>query len=67
MVLKDPRNEGYTVVSKTEFASMEDMKYYDDSCAAHEKLRVAARTLPGMAGPPMTVFFEGSQATVFAL
>jgi hypothetical protein len=32
---EDPRSQGYTLVSKTEFASMDDMKYYDNECPAH--------------------------------
>ncbi|KAF5619735.1 stress responsive A B barrel domain protein, partial [Fusarium tjaetaba] len=32
---EDARSQGYTFVSKTEFASMEDMKYYDEGCQAH--------------------------------
>lgn len=35
----DPRSQGYTLVSKTEFASLEDLKFYDDECAAHGELK----------------------------
>ncbi|KAF0329818.1 stress responsive a b barrel domain-containing protein [Colletotrichum asianum] len=35
----DPRAQGFTIVAKTEFASLEDMKYYDDECAAHGALK----------------------------
>ncbi|KAJ3499270.1 hypothetical protein NLG97_g482 [Lecanicillium saksenae] len=41
----DPRAQGYTLAAKTEFASAEDMKYYDEECAAHQKLKGVAKTL----------------------
>ncbi|KAI0197922.1 hypothetical protein F4808DRAFT_437554 [Astrocystis sublimbata] len=55
-----PRTEGYTFVNKTEFASMDDMKYYEGECPAHAKvLKVLGEiTIDGM----MTVFFK-PQAT----
>lgn len=52
----DPRSQGYTVVSKTEFANMEDLKYYDDECSAHQELKVVAKTLE--IGGIMTVYFK---------
>lgn len=42
---EDSRSQGYTLVSKTEFASLEDMKYYDDECKAHQELKAVAKTL----------------------
>jgi hypothetical protein len=52
---EDPRRQGWTVVCKTEFASMDDMAYYDDGCTAHNDLRVFVKTLP--VDDVMTVFF----------
>ncbi|KFH47070.1 hypothetical protein ACRE_021820 [Hapsidospora chrysogenum ATCC 11550] len=56
----DPRSQGYTLVSKTEFASMEDMRYYDDGCAAHGAVKAAIKelTVDGI----LTVYFR-AQAT----
>jgi len=36
---------GYHVVAKSEFSSLDDMKYYADECAAHAILKVGARKL----------------------
>ncbi|PFH61701.1 hypothetical protein XA68_16501 [Ophiocordyceps unilateralis] len=36
---EDPRRQGFTVVSKTEFASLDDMRYYDEECVAHKGLK----------------------------
>lgn len=41
----DARNQGYTLASFTTFATEEDMKYYDNQCAAHASLRDFARTI----------------------
>ncbi|KJZ75923.1 hypothetical protein HIM_04747 [Hirsutella minnesotensis 3608] len=51
----DPRSQGFTLVCETQFASLADMKYYDDECAAHQKLKAAAKdlTIDGI----MTVYF----------
>ncbi|PYH96238.1 hypothetical protein BO71DRAFT_397285 [Aspergillus ellipticus CBS 707.79] len=35
----DPRNKGFNLSVKTAFASMEDMKYYDEHCEAHKALK----------------------------
>lgn len=55
-----PRTEGYTFVNKTEFASMEDMRYYESECPAHGDVKkvLGEITIDGM----MTVFFK-PQAT----
>ncbi|KYK60647.1 stress responsive A/B barrel domain-containing protein [Drechmeria coniospora] len=52
----DPRSQGYTVICKTEFASLDDLRYYDDKCEAHQKLKVAAKdlTIEGI----QTVYFK---------
>ncbi|KAM3440698.1 hypothetical protein NHJ13734_003155 [Beauveria thailandica] len=52
---EDPRSQGYTVVCKTEFASMDDMKFYDDGCPAHSEFKATARGL-GVEGI-MTTYF----------
>ncbi|GIK03292.1 hypothetical protein Aspvir_007361 [Aspergillus viridinutans] len=38
----DPRNKGFNISVKTTFASMEDMKYYDNECEAHKALKAVA-------------------------
>ncbi|KAK3694251.1 hypothetical protein B0T22DRAFT_65677 [Podospora appendiculata] len=53
----DPRSKGYTVIAETEFASLDDMKYYDSECAAHANLKKTASTL-SIAEPPLAVYFE---------
>lgn len=54
------RTEGYTFVNKTEFASMDDMKYYESECPAHGEVKkvLGEITIDGM----MTVVFK-PQAT----
>lgn len=53
--IPDPRNKGFNISVKTTFASMEDMKYYDEQCEAHKALKA-------IAGPAkedvMTTFYE---------
>ncbi|KAL3954758.1 hypothetical protein ACCO45_010321 [Purpureocillium lilacinum] len=51
----DPRSNGFTVVAKTEFANLDDMKYYDNECKAHQDLKAAAKglTIEGI----QTVYF----------
>lgn len=59
-VVTDPeRAKGFTVVGKTEFASMEDMKFYDFDCPAHQNLKALAGSL-GLSEPPHTTFFEAT-------
>ena len=59
-LVTDPeRAKGFTVVGKTEFASMDDMKFYDFECPAHQNLKALAGSL-GLSEPPHTVFFEGT-------
>ncbi|PLN85159.1 hypothetical protein BDW42DRAFT_161167 [Aspergillus taichungensis] len=51
----DARNKGFNVSVKTTFASMEDMKFYDEECEAHKALKK-------IAGPVkedvLTTFYE---------
>lgn len=52
----DPRSQGFTLVSKSEFVTMDDMKYYDDHCPHHQSLKDFAKTL-ALEGI-MTVYFK---------
>ncbi|KAG4033607.1 hypothetical protein MFRU_004g01110 [Monilinia fructicola] len=54
----DPRTQGYSVVAKTEFKNLEDMKYYEEGCEAHQKFKAAVKTL-GIEGM-CCVFYEAS-------
>lgn len=56
--LEDDRAKGYTVVAKTEFETLADMRFYDKDCAAHAALRKTVATL-GAAEPPLSAYFEG--------
>ena len=38
------------------FASLEDMKYYDEDCEAHAQLKAAAKGK--VDPPPLTMFME---------
>jgi len=55
---EDARNQGYTLVAKSEFKSMEDMVYYDNDCEAHKTLKAGMKTCEpeGI----MTVFYTPS-------
>lgn len=57
----DARAKGYTIVAQSKFHSLEDMKFYEDSCPAHEQLKVTAKGL-GPLEPPLTVYFDGAPA-----
>jgi hypothetical protein len=53
--LEDQRRQGYTLAAVTEFASLDDMKFYDDNCQTHAQLKAVAQSVhQGV----MTVFFE---------
>ncbi|KAI8632996.1 stress responsive A/B barrel domain-containing protein [Xylariaceae sp. FL1651] len=59
-VMEDPRSQSWTVVNKAEFASMDDMRYYDEQCKAQAELKAKAKTF-GISGGPqgiMTVYFQ---------
>jgi len=52
----EARAQGWNMVSKTTFASKEDMDYYDNGCEAHQKLKAyVAKVREDV----MTVWFEG--------
>ena len=61
IVLDDPRAQGYTVAAKTEFASLDDMRFYDEQCQAHAALKETAKAA-GVAEKPLTVYFGGEPA-----
>lgn len=51
----DARSQGFTLAAQTNFASKEDMTYYDAECEAHKKLKATAgKVHEGI----MMVYFE---------
>lgn len=54
--LDDPRSQGYNFIANTTFANMEDVKYYDEHCEAHQKLKAFAKDK--VAGPPLVLHVE---------
>ncbi|KAK3397874.1 dabb-domain-containing protein [Sordaria brevicollis] len=57
--LPNDKSKGYTVASYIEFASLDDMHYYDNECLAHSLLKEMAPSL-GMMEPPTILWFEKS-------
>ena len=55
--IDDQRNQGYTLVATSVFASREDMEYYDNDCEAHAALKAVAKRSHNGA---MMVFFESA-------
>ncbi|KAI0458541.1 stress responsive A/B barrel domain-containing protein [Xylaria acuta] len=67
VTLSDPRSWGWTVVNKAEFASLEDMQYYDKQCKAHAELKEKVKALELQGGVPrgiMVVYFEADPFTL---
>lgn len=57
--LSGDRGKGYTFVAMTRFKNMEDVKYYDEECEAHKKLKAFGQDKVEQPWqPPLTVFFE---------
>lgn len=58
-VIPDPagRNQDFTVAANTVFASLEDMKFYDDDCEAHKAIKAFLK--PRIQGV-MTVYHEAN-------
>lgn len=57
-IATDPaRSRGYTVVARSEFASLEDMRWYDEQDPAHAALKETARAF-NMPEPPLVVYHE---------
>ncbi|KAK7723555.1 hypothetical protein SLS57_004369 [Botryosphaeria dothidea] len=56
-VIPDPagRNQGFTIAANTIFASLDDMKYYDEDCEAHKAIKAFLK--PKIQGA-MTVYHE---------
>ncbi|KAI6810139.1 hypothetical protein KC332_g9675 [Hortaea werneckii] len=54
--LDDPRSQGYNFVANTTFANIDDVKYYDEQCEAHQKLKAFAKDK--VAGPPLVLHIE---------
>lgn len=57
--IDDQMARGYTVASYIEFASMDDMRYYDNECLAHAMLKEIGPSL-NMREPPTILCFEKS-------
>jgi len=53
---EDARSQGYTLVAKSEFKNLDDMKYYDEKCEAHQVLKAGTKSL-GVDGV-MTVYYS---------
>ncbi|TVY27533.1 hypothetical protein LHYA1_G003647 [Lachnellula hyalina] len=58
----DQRNQGYTLVAKSEFASEADMWYYDTEDKAHQELKVKLKPL-GLEGM-MMVYYQPEVVSV---
>lgn len=49
----------YTFVAMTRFDNMDDVRYYDEECEAHKRLKEFAHDKVQQPWePPLTVFFE---------
>ncbi|KAI1485480.1 hypothetical protein F5X96DRAFT_659837 [Biscogniauxia mediterranea] len=59
-VIDEQRSQGWTVVNKSEFISLEDMRYYDEACEAHAALKTKAKTFGITGGPAgvLTAYFH---------
>ncbi|KAE8549212.1 hypothetical protein EYB25_007727 [Talaromyces marneffei] len=56
--LPDPRNRGYNFGVKMTFATLEDLKFYDAECPAHQTFKAF---LSGRKeGDVLTVYFENA-------
>ena len=58
----DARSQGYTLGAQTTFASIEDMRYYDEQCEAHAALKAVAKGK--VEPPPLMVCFDNAIGTV---
>jgi hypothetical protein len=56
--IPDPRSQGYNFGVKTTFATMEDLKFYDIECPAHQTLK--AFVGGKKEGDILTVIFENA-------
>lgn len=55
---EDARSQGYSFVAKSEFKTIEDMRFYDNECVAHQVLKFGTKPL-GVEGV-MTIYYEVS-------
>ncbi|KAH7396856.1 hypothetical protein DE146DRAFT_657935 [Phaeosphaeria sp. MPI-PUGE-AT-0046c] len=55
----DARNQGYTLVARTVFASKEDMYFYDNECEAHGDIKALLK--PNVGGPPLVVYMDATE------
>ncbi|KAH9888646.1 stress responsive A/B barrel domain-containing protein [Xylariomycetidae sp. FL2044] len=60
--MEDQRAQGWTVVNKSEFANIEDMRFYDEHDEAHKALKQKAKTLGIEGGPSgvLTAYYESA-------
>ncbi|KAI0018088.1 stress responsive A/B barrel domain-containing protein [Xylariomycetidae sp. FL0641] len=58
--MADQRAQDWTVVAKMEFASLEDMRFYDDDCEAHKRVKGKAQNMGIVGGREgvLTVYYE---------
>ncbi|KIW02013.1 uncharacterized protein PV09_06519 [Verruconis gallopava] len=54
---EDERSQGYTLAARTVFASLDDMKYYDNDCPAHGELKATVKPLI-KGGPPLVLYMD---------
>ncbi|KAI5357227.1 putative stress responsive alpha-beta barrel [Septoria linicola] len=54
--IPDARSQGYSVVGMTKFKDLEDMKFYDTECPAHEALKALNKGKIDV--PALTSYFE---------
>ncbi|PNS20902.1 hypothetical protein CAC42_2833 [Sphaceloma murrayae] len=52
----DPRSQGYTLCLSASFASMDDMKYYDEADEAHQKIKSFFKGK--VEAPPLMVYMD---------
>jgi hypothetical protein len=53
----DDSNPNCNFVGKTIFKNLEDMKYYQNECVAHKKLKAKVASELAVQGPPTTVYY----------
>lgn len=53
----DDSNPNCNFVNKTIFKNLEDMKYYENECAAHKRLKARVASELAVEGPPTTVYY----------
>jgi len=56
--IPNPRSQGYNFGAKTTFATLEDMRFYDEECPAHQTLKAFGKHV--VEGAPLTVYYENA-------